>query len=88
LHCRSPRSRPTPSLGRRSSASFGLLHLDVEVAELLPAAGLNRGGTVAAIEFVEYTPDVLKRYPEAAALLRSLLAERGLAVPASTQPGR
>jgi ankyrin repeat protein len=37
---------------------------------------------------VEYTPDVLKRYPEAAALLRSLLAERGLPVPPSTQPGR
>jgi ankyrin repeat protein len=37
---------------------------------------------------VEYTPAVLKRYPEAAALLRRLLAERGLPVPASTQPGR
>jgi ankyrin repeat protein len=37
---------------------------------------------------VEYTPDVLKRYPEAAALLRSLLAARGLAVPPSSQPGR
>jgi ankyrin repeat protein len=37
---------------------------------------------------VEYTPDVLKRYPEAAALLRSMLAERGLPVPPSTQPGR
>jgi ankyrin repeat protein len=37
---------------------------------------------------VEYTPAVLKRYPEAAALLRRLLAERGLPVPPSTQPGR
>jgi ankyrin repeat protein len=37
---------------------------------------------------VEYTPDVLKRYPEAAALLRELLAARGLPVPRSTQPGR
>jgi ankyrin repeat protein len=37
---------------------------------------------------VEYTPDVLKRYPEAAALLRELLAARGLPVPASSQPGR
>jgi ankyrin repeat protein len=41
-----------------------------------------------AADGVEYTPDVLKRYPEAAALLRSLLAERGLPVPPSTQPGR
>jgi ankyrin repeat protein len=33
---------------------------------------------VTVADGVEYTPDVLKRYPEAAALLRSLLAERGL----------
>jgi ankyrin repeat protein len=37
---------------------------------------------------VEYTPAVLKRYPEAAELLRKLLAERGLPVPPSSQPGR
>jgi uncharacterized protein len=43
---------------------------------------------VTVADGVEYTPDVLKRYPEAAALLRSLLAERGLPVPQSTQPGR
>jgi ankyrin repeat protein len=43
---------------------------------------------VTVADGVEYTPDVLKRYPEAAALLRSLLAERGLPVPRSTQPGR
>jgi len=43
---------------------------------------------VTVADGVEYTPDVLKRYPEAAALLRRLLAERGLPVPASTQPGR
>jgi ankyrin repeat protein len=43
---------------------------------------------VTVADGVEYTPDVLKRYPEAAALLRQLLAARGLPVPASTQPGR
>ena len=49
----------------------------------------SKGWTpVYVADGVEYTPDVLKRYPEAAALLRSLLAERGLAVPPSTQPGR
>jgi ankyrin repeat protein len=42
---------------------------------------------VTAADGVEYTPAVLKRYPEAAALLRKLMRERGLAVPASTQPG-
>jgi ankyrin repeat protein len=42
---------------------------------------------VTAADGVEYTPAVLKRYPEAAALLRKLMRERGLPVPASTQPG-
>jgi ankyrin repeat protein len=37
---------------------------------------------------VEYTPAVLKRYPEAADLLRKLLAERGLPVPPVAGPGR
>ena len=49
----------------------------------------SKGWTpVFVADGVEYTPDVLKRYPEAAALLRSLLAERGLPVPPSSQPGR
>lgn len=43
---------------------------------------------VTAADGLEYTPAVLKRYPEAAALLRSMMAEQGLPVPASTQPGR
>jgi ankyrin repeat protein len=42
---------------------------------------------VTAADGVEYTPAVLKRYPEAAALLRRYMAEQGLAVPMSTQPG-
>jgi ankyrin repeat protein len=42
---------------------------------------------VTAADGVEYTPAVLKRYPEAAALLRRLMQERGLPVPPSTQPG-
>ena len=42
---------------------------------------------VTAADGVEYTPAVLKRYPEAAALLRRLMRERGLPVPDSTQPG-
>lgn len=39
---------------------------------------------LVAAEGVEYTPAVLKRYPEAAALLRDLMRERGLSVP---EPG-
>jgi ankyrin repeat protein len=43
---------------------------------------------VTAADGLEYTPAVLKRYPEAAALLRRYMAEQGLPVPASSQPGR
>ncbi len=42
---------------------------------------------VTVADGVEYTPAVLKRYPEAAALLRQYMAAQGLPVPASTQPG-
>ena len=42
---------------------------------------------LTAADGVEYTPAVLKRYPDAAALLRRTLRERGLPVPDSTQPG-
>lgn len=43
---------------------------------------------VTAADGVEYTPAVLKRYPDAAAVLRDLMRGQGLPVPASTQPGR
>jgi len=39
---------------------------------------------VIVADGVEYTPAVLKRYPEAAALLRKALRDRGLPVPAPT----
>jgi len=65
------------------------------VIEFLAARGAKldavnaQGWTpVFVADGVEYTPDVLKRYPEAAALLRRLMAEQGLEVPESTQPGR
>jgi ankyrin repeat protein len=66
----------------------------VSVIQLLADHGarldvVNKKGwmPVTAADGVEYTPAVLKRYPDAAALLRKLMQERGLAVPASTQPG-
>jgi len=66
----------------------------VEVIQLLADRGarldvVNKKGwmPVTAADGVEYTPAVLKRYPEAAALLRRLMAARGLPVPPSTQPG-
>jgi ankyrin repeat protein len=42
---------------------------------------------LTAADGVEYTPAVLKRYPEAAALLRRAMRDRGMPVPESTQPG-
>jgi ankyrin repeat protein len=42
---------------------------------------------LTAADGVEYTPAVLKRYPEAAAVLRRAMRVRGLPVPESTQPG-
>jgi ankyrin repeat protein len=66
----------------------------VPVIQLLADRGarldvVNKKGwmPVTAADGVEYTPAVLKRYPEAAALLRSLMRARGLPVPDSTQPG-
>lgn len=66
----------------------------IPVIEFLVANGspldvVNKLGwtPLTVADGVEYTPDVLKRYPEAAALLRKMLAERGLPVPLSTQPG-
>ena len=42
----------------------------------------NKGWTpLIAADGVEYTPNVLKRYPDTAAFLRKALAERGLPVP-------
>jgi ankyrin repeat protein len=42
----------------------------------------NKGWTpLMAADGVEYTPNVLKRYPETAAFLRKALADRGLPVP-------
>ena len=50
---------------------------------------VNKKGWTAltAADGVEYTPDVLKRYPEASALIRKAMQARGMAVPESTQPG-
>ena len=66
----------------------------ISVAKLLVERGANldarnsKGWTPLTVaEGVEYTPDVLKRYPDAAAL-RQTMRERGLPVPPSTQPGR
>ena len=46
-----------------------------------------RGWTPLTIaDGVEYTPDIFKRYPETAAVLRALMKEQGLPVPAAAGP--
>ena len=66
----------------------------IPVIEFLVAQGakldaVNEFGwmPVTAADGLEYTPAVLKRYPEAAALLRRMMADQGLPVPPSSQPG-
>ena len=59
----------------------------VERGAVLDAVNAKGWTPVTVADGVEYTPAVLKRYPEAAALLRRMLADRGLPVPPSTQPG-
>ena len=45
----------------------------------------NKGWLPLTIaEGIEYTPDIFKRYPETAELLRQMMRERGLPVP---EPG-
>jgi ankyrin repeat protein len=65
---------------------------NVQMAQLLIEKGakldvVNRKGwtPLTTAEGVEYTPNVLKRYPEVAALLRKSMRERGLPVP---EPGQ
>jgi len=62
----------------------------VAILELLVDRGArldvknNKGWTPLTIaEGVEYTPDIFKRYPETAEVLRKMMRERGLAVPAA-----
>jgi uncharacterized protein len=64
----------------------------IPVASLLIEKGAkldarNRKGwtPLAVADGVEYTPNVLKRYPETATFLRKAMAERGLPVPAVGQ---
>jgi len=47
----------------------------------------NKGWTPLTIaDGVEYTPDIFKRYPETAAVIRQMMRERGLPVPGSSSP--
>ena len=47
----------------------------------------NKGWTPLTIaDGVEYTPDIFKRYPETAAVMRELMRDRGLPVPQPASP--
>ena len=71
------------------AGSIGALKLLIEKGAKLDARN-NRGWTpLIAADGVEFTPNVLKRYPETAAFLRQTFADRGLPVPAplASPPG-
>ena len=66
--------------------SIRLVKLFVEKGARLDVAN-DKGWTPLTIaEGVEYTTDIFKRYPETAAVLRELMTERGVAVPAGSAP--
>jgi hypothetical protein len=47
----------------------------------------NKGWLPLTIaEGIEYTPDIFKRFPETAAVIRELMKERGLPVPQQAAP--
>jgi ankyrin repeat protein len=77
------------------TAAHGAVHRggSVAILNLLVARGArldlknNKGWTPLTIaEGVEYTPDIFKRYPETAEVLRKMMREQGLAVPITTAP--
>ena len=64
--------------------SIPIMRLLVEKGAKLDARN-NKGWLPLTIaEGIEYTPDIFKRYPETAELLRQMMRERGLPVP---EPG-
>ena len=86
----------TPSTRNGETALHGAVYRGgaIPVIQFLIDKGaaldvVNKKGwtPLTAADGVEYTPAVLKRYPEAAALLRRTMRERGMPVPDSTQPG-
>jgi uncharacterized protein len=65
----------------------------IPLVELLASKGArldvqnSKGWTPLTIaDGVEYTPDIFKRYPETAAVIRGLMRERGLPVPQPASP--
>jgi len=70
------------------AGNLAVIQLLADAGARLDVVNAKGWSPVMVADGVEYTPDVLKRYPDASALLRKLLAERGLPVPPSSQPGR
>jgi len=58
----------------------------IEKGAKLDARNAKGWTPLTAADGVEYTPNVLKRYPETAAFLRQVMRERGLPVPEPGQP--
>jgi uncharacterized protein len=63
------------------AGSIGMLRFLLEKGAKPDVRNLKGWTPLIAADGVEYTPNVLKRYPDTAAFLRKALAERGLPVP-------
>jgi len=63
------------------AGSIGILTFLIEKGAKLDVRNKKGWTPLIAADGVEYTPNVLKRYPEAAALLRESMRQRGIPVP-------
>jgi len=64
------------------AGSIAMLKFLIEKGATLDVRNKKGWTPLIAADGVEYTPNVLKRYPETAAFLRKVFADRGLPVPA------
>jgi ankyrin repeat protein len=64
------------------AGSIAMAKFLIEKGAKLDARNKKGWTPLIAADGVEYTPNVLKRYPETAAFLRSVMKERGMPVPA------
>jgi len=67
------------------AGSISVAKLLIDKGAKLDARNKKGWTPLTAADGVEYTPNVLKRYPDAAAFLRKAMADRGLPVPAIGQ---
>jgi ankyrin repeat protein len=68
------------------AGSIALVRLLVSQGAKLDVKNVKGWTPLTIADGVEYTPDIFKRYPETASVLRALMKEQGLPVPESAGP--